>query len=75
MGWHDGVDTRIAGVARCSSAVLILCLTGSLGGCRRPVAEKQRRERGAIEALREEADALRQDIQQQDSRARPGRAR
>ncbi|MCK7506451.1 MAG: hypothetical protein MZV70_21945 [Desulfobacterales bacterium] len=38
-----------------------------VGRCRRPVAEKQRRERGAIETLREEADALRQDIQQQEA--------
>jgi septal ring factor EnvC (AmiA/AmiB activator) len=54
-------------LARCLSAALILCLTGSLGDAGAQSLKSSAGERGAIETLREEADALRQDIQQQEA--------
>jgi septal ring factor EnvC (AmiA/AmiB activator) len=54
-------------VVRCLSAALILCLTGSLGDADAQSPKSGAGERGAIETLREEAGALRQDIQQQEA--------
>ena len=54
-------------VARCLSVALILCLTGSLGDADGQSPKSGAGERGAIETLREEAGALRQDIQQQEA--------
>ncbi|MBI5578935.1 MAG: peptidoglycan DD-metalloendopeptidase family protein [Deltaproteobacteria bacterium] len=54
-------------VARCLSAALILCLAGSLGDVDAQSPKGSPGERAAIETLREEADALRQDIQQQEA--------
>ena len=54
-------------VARCLGAALILCLAGSLGEANAQSPKSGAGERAAIETLREEADALRQDIQQQES--------
>ena len=54
-------------VARCLSAALILCLTGALGGADAQSPKSSAGERGAIETLHEEADALRQDILQQEA--------
>ena len=54
-------------VARCLSAALILYLTGSLGDADAQSPKNGAGERSAIEALREEAGALRQDIRQQEA--------
>ncbi len=55
------------GLARCLSAALILCLTGSLWNADAQSPKSSVGERGAIETLREQADQLRQNIQQQEA--------
>ncbi|HSO60286.1 MAG TPA: peptidoglycan DD-metalloendopeptidase family protein [Desulfobacterales bacterium] len=69
-GWigKTGLTPASPAVARCVSALLILCLTGLLGEADAQSPQSSAGgERGAIETLREEADALRQDIQQQEA--------